>query len=343
MINHNFFLNKCIELAKNGIGYVSPNPLVGCVIVYNDKIIGQGYHETYGGSHAEVNAINNVKEKKLLRNSTLYVNLEPCSHFGKTPPCCDLIIKYKIPKVVIGCKDTFSLVNGQGIERMKNAGIEVIEDVLLEESVYLNRRFFTFNDKKRPYIIIKYAKSIDGFIAPTNQKEPFWMTSEFSKKLVHKWRADEDSILVGRKTCHVDNPQLNVRFCKGENPKRIIIDPFLKLNKKLKIFNSNSHTFVFNFLSNKLLRGSTFVKLDKNNFLSQLLDYLYRIKIQSIIIEGGAYTINSFLEAGYWDEARIFTSPIKLKSGIYSPIVNGTTFSESNIGNDKLDIILNND
>ena len=200
MQTQEFFIQKCLELASKGKGNVSPNPMVGCVIVYNNEIIGEGYHEKYGFSHAEVNAIASVKDKSLLKKSTLYVNLEPCAHFGKTPPCSSHIIEHKIPKVIIGCLDTFPKVSGKGIEKLQNAGLEVVLGVLEKESKELNTRFFTFHEKKRPYIILKWAESKDGFIAPHNQSEPFWMTSSESKKLVHKWRAEEDAILVGRIT-----------------------------------------------------------------------------------------------------------------------------------------------
>ena len=217
-------MKKCLELAKKGMGYVSPNPMVGCVVVFNDQIIGEGYHQEYGTSHAEVNAIENVKDKSLLKKSTLYVNLEPCAHFGKTPPCTNLIIESEIPKVVIGCIDSYSEVSGKGIEKMQNTGIEVIEGILEKESRELNKRFFTFHEKKRPYVILKWAESKDGFMGPLNQNKPFWMTSSESKKLVHKWRAEEEAILVGRITAKKDNPSLTVREVAGSNPVRIIIE-----------------------------------------------------------------------------------------------------------------------
>ena len=246
MQNDEFFLNQCIEIARLGIGSVSPNPMVGSVIVYKGEVIGEGYHEKYGSDHAEVNAINSVKDKSLLSKSTLYVNLEPCSHFGKTPPCSDLIIKYKIPKVVIGCMDTYSEVDGTGIDKMRNAGIEVKVGIVEKLCRDLNKRFFTFHEKKRPYIILKWAESKDGFIAPKNQKEPFWMTSNKSKKLVHKWRSEEDSVLVGRITAEKDNPSLTVRESTVKNPIRLVIDKNLKLSKNLNLFNSESKTIIFN-------------------------------------------------------------------------------------------------
>ena len=251
MQNEEFFLNKCIEIARLGIGNVSPNPMVGSVIVYKGEVIGEGYHEKYGSDHAEVNAINSVKDKSLLSKSTLYVNLEPCSHFGKTPPCSDLIIKHRIPKVVIGCIDTYSKVAGTGIGYMRNAGIDVKVGIMEKESRELNKRFFTFHEKKRPYIILKWAESKDGFIAPKHQTEPFWMTSSKSKILVHKWRSEEDAILVGRITAEKDNPSLTVREVKGKNPIRIVIDKDLKLSSDLNLFDSNTKTLIFNGIKNK--------------------------------------------------------------------------------------------
>ena len=256
MQNEEFFMQRCIDLAQKGKGRVAPNPVVGSVIVYNGKVIGEGYHERFGSHHAEVNAINNVKDKSLLSKCTLYVSLEPCSHFGKTPPCSDLIIKHKIPEVVIGCIDTYSEVSGTGIEKMRNAGIDVEIGIMGKRSRELNKRFFTFHEKKRPYIILKWAKSKDGFIAPKDQKEPFWMTSKESKKLVHKWRSEEDAILIGRITAEKDNPSLTVREIKGDNPIRIVIDKDLKLSENLNLFNSESKTIIFNkiksYNSNKL-------------------------------------------------------------------------------------------
>ena len=257
-------MQKCLELAKQGLSHVSPNPMVGCVIVYNNKIIGKGLHEKYGEPHAEVNAIASVKNKNLLKKSTLYVNLEPCCHYGKTPPCTSLIIKHKIPKVVIGCIDSFSKVSGKGIEKMQNAGIKVKLGILENECKLLNKRFFTFNEKKRPYIILKWAKSKDGFIAPNNQKEPFWMTSLESKKLTHIWRAEEDAILIGRITAQKDDPSLTVREIKGKNPVRIVIDKNLKLSRKLKLFNKESNTIIFNAINSKQYLNKRYIKIPRS-------------------------------------------------------------------------------
>ena len=334
-----FFLKKCIEIAKLGKGNVSPNPMVGSVIVYNNKIIGEGYHEKYGSYHAEVNAINNVKDKSLLSDSTLYVNLEPCSHYGKTPPCSDFIIKHKIPKVVIGCLDTYSEVSGKGIEKMRNSGIDVKVGILEKESKELNKRFFTFHEKKRPYIILKWAESKDGFIAPKNQKEPFWMTSNTSKKLVHKWRSEENSILIGRITAEKDNPYLTVRKIKGSNPIRIVIDKKLALSNKLYIFNDEAKTIVFNEIKEEYNNSNTFVKTSFKNLIYNILKELYKQEIQSVIIEGGNKTLQSFIDKNIWDEARIFTTKKQLRRGVKSPEIEGKIISSKEIGDEVLEII----
>jgi len=341
MQNEEFFLNKCIEIARLGTGNVSPNPMVGSVIVYNGNIIGEGYHEKHGSHHAEVNAINNVKDKSLLSKCTLYVNLEPCSHFGKTPPCSDLIIKHRIPKVVIGCIDTYSKVAGTGIGNMRNAGIDVKVGIMEKGSRELNKRFFTFHEKKRPYIILKWAESKDGFIAPKNQTEPFWMTSNKSKKLVHKWRSEEDSVLVGRITAEKDNPSLTVRESTGKNPIRLVIDKKLKLSKNLNLFNSESKTIIFNEIKSDNLSKNNYIKINFNNMINNVLKELYKQKIQSVIIEGGTKTLQSFIEENIWDEARIFTTDTKLENGVKSPIIKGKKISETEIDTDYLKIILN--
>jgi diaminohydroxyphosphoribosylaminopyrimidine deaminase / 5-amino-6-(5-phosphoribosylamino)uracil reductase len=341
MQNQEFFMKRCLKLAKNGMGLVSPNPMVGCVIVYEGEIIGEGFHQEYGEEHAEVNAINSVKDKSLLNKSTLYVNLEPCAHFGKTPPCSNLIIEHKILKVVIGCVDSFSEVSGKGIEKMENAGIEVVVGMLEKESRILNKRFFTFHEKNRPYVILKWAESKDGFIAPNNQNEPFWMTSSESKKLVHQWRIEEDAILVGRITAQKDNPFLTVREVQGENPIRIVIDKDLKLSSGLNLFDSNAKTIIFNTLKTKEIDNNYFIKINVNNLIKSILQELHKQNIQSVIIEGGSKTLQSFIDKNTWDEARIFTTNIKLENGLKSPIIKGKNSSEIQIDTDFLKIIVN--
>ena len=341
MQNREIFMKKCLELAKRGMGYVSPNPMVGCVVVFNDQIICEGYHQKYGIAHAEVNAIENVKDKSLLKKSTLYVNLEPCAHFGKTPPCTNLIIESEIPKVVIGCIDSYSEVSGKGIEKMQNTGIEVIEGVLEKESRELNKRFFTFHEKKRPYVILKWAESKDGFMGPLNQNKPFWMTSSESKKLVHKWRAEEEAILVGRITAKKDNPSLTVREIAGSNPVRIVIDKNLKLSGDLNLFNSEAKTIIFNAIKSEETRTNQFIKINFNNLIKSILKELYQQNIQSVIIEGGSKTLQSFIDVNMWDEARIFTTNKTLAKGVKSPTIEGEIISEDKIGEDELEILCN--
>ena len=339
MQNEEFFMQRCIELACKAMGCASPNPMVGSVIVYNNKIIGEGYHEKYGSHHAEVNAINSVKNKSLLSKSTLYVNLEPCAHFGKTPPCSDLIIQNKIPEVVIGCVDTFSEVSGKGIERMRSVGIDVKVGVLENESRELNKRFFTFHEKKRPYIILKWAESKDGFIAPKNQTKPFWMTSNESKKLAHKWRAEEDAILVGRITAEKDNPSLTVREVEGINPIRIVIDKDLKLSADFNLFNIDAKTIVFNQLKSEENNSNNYIKINFNNLTENILQELHKQNIQSIIIEGGTITLQSFIDKKLWDEARIFTTNKTLTEGVKPPAIEGKIISEDETGGDRFKIL----
>jgi len=341
MHKNEFFIKKCIDLATKGAGNVSPNPMVGCVIVYKNNIIGEGFHEKFGLKHAEVNAIESVTKKELLEKSTLYVNLEPCAHYGKTPPCCNMIIEYKIPRVVIGCVDSFSKVAGKGITKMKNAGIEVIVGVLKSESRELNKRFFTYHEKKRPYIILKWAESEDGFIAPKDQREPFWMTSNKSKKIVHKWRANEDSILIGRVTAEKDNPLLTVRMIEGKNPIRIVIDKKLRLSEDLNIFNSESETIIFNALKSEKKYSNNFIKINYKSLINNILKELHKQNIQSIIIEGGRETLQSFINTNLWDEARLFTTDKKIKNGIKAPIIDGRISCIDKIDEDLLKTIIN--
>lgn len=342
MKNKAFFMQECITLANKGIGMVSPNPLVGSVIVYKNRIIGEGYHEKYGYNHAEVNAINSVKDISLLKYSTLYVNLEPCSHYGKTPPCSNLIIENNISQVVVGCVDTFSKVSGKGIVKLREAGIDVTVGILEKESKKLNKRFFTFHSKKRPYIILKWAESKDHFIAPKAQAEPFWMTSSESKLLVHQWRAEEDSILVGRITAEKDNPDLTVRKIEGNNPIRIIIDRNLQLSKDLNLFNSESKTIIFNTIKTEEIDSNYFIKVDFNNLINNIISELYKRKVHSVIIEGGTKTLQSFIDINMWDEARIFTTKKILKQGIKAPTIkNNLSVKHSIIGTDLLRTITN--
>lgn len=340
MQNDEFYLHRCIELAEKGLGMTSPNPMVGCVIVHNEEIIGEGYHKEYGKEHAEVNAINNVKNKSRLKESTLFVNLEPCCHYGKTPPCVDLIIEHKIPKVIIGCIDSFQKVNGSGIKKLKKEGINVITHLLNQESRILNKRFFTFHEKNRPYIILKWAQSKDHFIAPKYQKGPFWMTNNEAKKLSHQWRAEEDAIMIGRITAEKDNPLLTAREVKGKNPLRIVIDRQLKLTDELNIFNNDSDTIIINELENKKNNTNTFIKIDFDSLILELLKILKSQKIQSLIIEGGTKTIQEFIDLELWDEARVFTTNKTLSEGTLSPNINGKLLYQNNIADNNLKILV---
>lgn len=309
---------RAMELAKLGAGHVSPNPLVGCVIVLDGKIIGEGWHKQFGQAHAEVNAIESVTDKSLLSQATLYVNLEPCSHFGKTPPCADLLIQQKINKVVVANRDPNPQVNGSGLKKLQEAGIETAIDVLEKEGRELNRRFFTYIEKKRPYIILKWAQTVDGFIAKKNFDSK-WISHEASRQLVHQWRSEEDGVLVGTRTAQHDNPELNVRDWSGRNPKRIVFDRFLRLSEKLKLFDRSQHTLCYNLLKHEEHPNLGLIRVSENNFLSDVLRDLVKQKIQSVIVEGGAQTLSLFLNSGMWDEARVFSSSKTFGSGIQAP------------------------
>ena len=334
MNNHETYIKRCIEIAKNGLGTTRPNPMVGSVIVHNNTIIGEGYTSKYGGNHAEVNAVNSIKNKNLLKKSTLYVTLEPCSHFGKTPPCSDLIIKHQIPNVVIGCMDDNEKVAGKGIKKLRDAGCNVIVGVLEKTCKAHHKRFFTCHNKKRAYIILKWAETADGFIAPKtkNKKKPVWITNEFSRQLVHKWRTEEQAILVGTNTVLEDNPSLTARHWNGENPVRIVIDSKEKLSKNHTIFNDESETIT---LTNKNIDFS-------KDVANQICDMLFEKEITSVIIEGGAKTLQTFIDKNLWDEARVFTGKTSFfKAGIKAPKFSGKLISEEKIVADILKIYKN--
>lgn len=328
-------MQRAFDLALNGIGHVSPNPLVGCVIVHNDKIIGEGWHQKYGEAHAEVNAINTVESKALLKEATVYVTLEPCSHFGKTPPCADLLIYSRVKKVVIANVDTNPKVAGEGIKRMRAAGIEVVTGILDKEGRGFNKRFFTLIEKKRPYIVLKWAQTTDGFIARLN-RDSKWISNEYSRQLVHKWRTEEDAIVVGTKTAEFDNPQLNVRDWTGRNPVRIVIDRFLKLPESLHLFDRSQKTICYNLLKHEEHGNLLLVRIPEENFLEELVKDLYKRNVQSIIVEGGAQTLQSFIDAKLWDEARVFIGDKSFDKGIKAPIFEGKMVSEESIFSDRL-------
>jgi diaminohydroxyphosphoribosylaminopyrimidine deaminase/5-amino-6-(5-phosphoribosylamino)uracil reductase len=340
-------MQRCLDLAALGTGKVSPNPMVGAVIVHNDKIIGEGYHQQYGQAHAEVNAVNDVLAKfnnaeELLKASTIYVSLEPCAHYGKTPPCADLIIKHRIPDIVVGCRDPFDQVDGKGIEKLKAAGLNVEVGVLEDKCKRLNRRFFTRVQKQRPYVILKWAQTSDRFFAPDDDKQ-FWITGPESRKLVHQWRGEEDAILVGKNTVAIDNPQLNVRYGEGRSPKRVIIDRRLALSADLHVFDQSVDTLIFNEIKTDIDGKNKYIALeDFDRYVPQYILYqLYLQDIQSVIIEGGAYTLKAFIDAGVWDEARVFTGPVTLTTGIKAPKINGIIAEEIPSGMDHLQIIYN--
>jgi diaminohydroxyphosphoribosylaminopyrimidine deaminase / 5-amino-6-(5-phosphoribosylamino)uracil reductase len=345
-MNHEPYMLRCIQLAQAGLGNVAPNPIVGSVIVHDGKIIGEGYHQKYGEAHAEVNAIRSVVEKypdagELLKRSTLYVNLEPCSHFGKTPPCSDLIIHHQIPEVVIGNTDPFESVNGKGIEKLRKAGVVVTTGILEDECKELNKRFFTFHQKRRPYVILKWAQTKDGIFAPEDRSS-HWITNELSKKLVHKWRSEEQAVLVGTTTALRDDPALNVRLWEGKNPVRVVIDKDLKLPSSLKIFDRTSPTLIFNAVKDDLQENTRWIKMDFDLYLPQFILYqLYLMDIQSVIIEGGAYTLSEFIKFNLWDEARVFIAESLLDKGIKAPTIEGRMIKKEMIASDELHIIRN--
>lgn len=337
------YMARCLQLAELGQGYARPNPLVGAVLVYNNIIIGEGFHEFFGGPHAEVNCIKNVPEShiKFIPYSTLYVSLEPCSHFGKTPPCTDLIIANKIKNVVIGTRDTFSEVNGRGVEKLVAAGISVTENVLESECKILNRRFFTFHNFKRPYILLKWAQSSDLKIALNNSTN-LKISDPLTDILVHKWRSYEHTILVGTKTAILDNPELNNRMWYGANPIRMVLDRNLKIPLNSKIYNLSSPTIIINEIKEETHNHITFKKLS-GNFIKELLSYCYAKNIQSILVEGGAKTLQEFIDCNLWDEARIITNKsMHVGDGINSPtLTNHKKIDSFNIRNDEISVYNN--
>ncbi len=334
-------MQRCLALAANGLGTTYPNPLVGSVIVVDDKIIGEGWHKKAGEPHAEINAIESVDDKSLLEEATIYVNLEPCSHFGKTPPCVDAIIKYRIPNVVIGTSDPNPIVSGNGIQKLFDAGINVTVGVLEKECHFLNRRFFTVQTKNRPYIILKWAESADGFIAPISDDastsgEPIWISSVPSQQLVHKWRTEEHAILVGTTTAITDNPQLTSRSYHGNNPIRIVLDRTQKIPKENYIFDNQAKTILFSEqkCENSAVLSET---IDfSQNIAPQIASILQKHSIISVIIEGGTKTLQTFIEAKLWDEARVFKSKTHLRNGVKSPEFSFIPIMRQVSGDDEL-------
>ncbi|TXE11968.1 bifunctional diaminohydroxyphosphoribosylaminopyrimidine deaminase/5-amino-6-(5-phosphoribosylamino)uracil reductase RibD [Seonamhaeicola algicola] len=349
MTVNEFYIKRTIQIAKNGLGNTRPNPMVGAVIVYNNTIIGEGFTSAYGGNHAEVNAINAVKNKALLKHATIYVTLEPCSHYGKTPPCSDLIIKHNIPNVVIGCIDDNEQVAGKGVKKLKKAGINVTVGVLEKECKQHLKRFFTFHNKKRPYIILKWAQTTNGFIAPLTKtkQEPVWITNTYSKQLVHKWRMQEQAILVGTNTVLQDNPTLTTRNYKGQNPTRVVIDKHLKLSKNLNIFNNEAETIIVCEKHNNINTNTPNCHFEtinwntKTNIAQQICNVLFKHNINSVIIEGGSQTLQTFINENLWDEARIFTGNTNFNKGTKAPVLSGHLTYETTIQSDILKIYTN--
>ncbi len=343
---HENYINRCIQLAKNGLGTTYPNPLVGSVIVYDGKIIGEGWHRKAGEPHAEVNAVNSVKDKSLLAKATIYVSLEPCNHFGKTPPCCDLIIQHKIPNVVIGTVDPNSKVAGTGIKRLVEHGCHVTVGILEKECHELNKRFFTFHNKKRPYIILKWAESKDGFMAPLfkEKQEPVWISNAYSRQLVHQWRSQEQAILVGTRTVLDDNPKLDVRNWTGENPIRVVLDSTGKINNDYFVKDGKTKTIIITEQENLTLGENVIYEsiIFDNQLTQKITDILYKYGIQSIIVEGGKQTLQTFIDHDFWDEARVFIGNISLNEGIKAPLLSGIS-KTTEIKDDQLKLFLNYD
>jgi len=337
MSTDEFFMSRAIEVARLADAAVFPNPYVGAVIVHQSKIIAEGYHQKFGNPHAEVHAVNQVKNPDILKECSIYVTLEPCAHHGKTPPCADLLVKHQFKRVVVGSVDPFAKVNGAGIERMKNAGIEVTVGVLKSQCDTLNKRFFTFHQKKRPYITLKWAESVDGYLAPKNQiqGERTKITGALSHLLVHQQRSNEHAILVGRKTVENDNPELNVRHLVAPSPIRFVIDPKLKLTEDYKIFQGGLPTHVLNLVEDSQKNNITFHKLTELSPAS-ICEKLFELGILSVYIEGGAHTIQQFIHAGLWDQIYRFIGPTKLLSGIEAPKFEGVLIDKKSIEQDEL-------
>lgn len=349
------YMQRCLELAMNGIGNVAPNPMVGAVIVHNNKIIGEGFHAHYGEAHAEVNAINSVKDKSLLKDSTMYISLEPCSHYGKTPPCTDRIIELGIPNIVVATTDPNPKVSGRGIDILRQQGCNVTVGVLEDEAVELNRRFITYHTQKRPYVILKWAQTIDGFIdairQPSDPIEPIWITNEHARSLVHRWRSEEQAILVGTNTVERDNPHLNVRNWCGRAPIRVVVDRKLRLPKESHVFDGSQTTLLFmGNNSSSLARKPEFSGIPNLEMITidfvkgieaQILKELGNRDIISVIVEGGATLLNSFIQKGLWDEARVFVGNKFFGDGVKAPLFKGNPVTFDEIGDSKLFVYRN--
>lgn len=344
------YIKRCLDLASMGAASVSPNPMVGAVIVHQDKIIGEGFTSPYGGPHAEVNAVQSViasygqkTAQELFKKSVIYVSLEPCVHFGKTPPCADMLVSYHFSKVVIGCLDPFAKVNGQGVQKLKDAGIQVLVGVLEKECQFINRRFFTRISKFRPYVILKWAETKDGFFAPKDQSQR-WISNVASKQLVHLYRSQEDAILVGTKTALSDNPALNNRLWSAKSPKRVLIDKNLSVPSDYKLFAADGvDVIIFNAIKTDWQGNLKYIQLENFDlYLPQNILYqLYLMDVQSIIIEGGARTLETFIKAGLWDEARVFTGSEAWQEGVLAPTIPTQSAETYQVADNKLEIYYN--
>jgi diaminohydroxyphosphoribosylaminopyrimidine deaminase/5-amino-6-(5-phosphoribosylamino)uracil reductase len=339
------YMLRALQLAKLGGVSVAPNPLVGAVIVHDNQIIGEGYHQKYGEAHAEVNAVNSVEDKALLKDSTIYVTLEPCSHFGKTPPCADLLIRSQFKRVVIAQVDPFSEVSGRGIEKLKNAGIQVDCGILEKEAQELNKRFITFHTKKRPFISLKWAQTKDGFLdldrSQKQEAEIHWISQPETQVITHEMRSTEQAILVGWRTIQNDNPSLTTRAFKGPNPLRIVIDPQLQAPKEAIVFTDGMQTLILNQLEDKTVDGTQYLKLENLN-IESILETLFHRGISSVLVEGGANTLNQFIQSGSWDEALVITGENEFKSGLKAPVIPKNPVKTVQFGKDRLNYFQNN-
>lgn len=337
------YIQRCIELASNGLGYTYPNPLVGSVIVHKEKIIGEGWHRKAGESHAEINAINSVKDSSVLKESEIYVSLEPCSHFGRTPPCALKIIELQFKKVIIGTLDPNPKVNGKGLYIIRKAGIEAKAGILENECKELNRRFNTFHLKKRPYITLKWAETLNKRIDNgTNRNQPYWISNKFSLQKIHQLRSQEQAILIGKNTALIDNPSLTTRILKGKNPLRIVIDKNLEIPESFNIFNKDASSLILNQKITKQKNNIEYIQINFSiDIIPQILDILYEKNIQSIIVEGGEKTLETFINNNLWDEAVIITSNTILKEGTSSPFLFGEIRNQEYYDNNLISYIFN--
>jgi len=340
------YMFRCIQLGKSALGTAAPNPMVGCVIVHNDTIIGEGYTSPYGGPHAEANAIASVQDTSLLSEATLYVTLEPCAHFGKTPPCADLILKHTIPEVVIGLQDPHEKVAGNGVRKLRDAGCRVTTGVLEQECRQLHKRFLTFHEQKRPFIILKWAESGDGFMAPeskhrTQNREPFWITNRLSRQLVHKWRSEEQAILAGTNTVVRDNPKLNTREWHGKSPIRVVLDKDLRIRRDSNVYDGSGKTIVITEVRGQKEQPKTCYEVITftKKLGKQICEILFKHQLQSVIVEGGAQTLSTFIEEDLWDEARIFTGNVFLHKGLRAPEITGSVSRSLLIEGNRLNLI----